>query len=150
MGPHPFPPHMGLEATQVCIAPTTLVSMLLQQGVPNHLWHHVSPFTNPFVPSEVSIILVGMTFSLGLDKPCLSWQKIVCAYKYFLFNAIYKEFSYLYSTKLLNKTFLIKMFCGMCHLHELWTLPHAAILSVLHSVNTAFLEEIHKENTWLN
>ena len=82
----------------VCITPILESMVLHQGGVKPPLWYDLSPFTHPLVPSVVSIILVIITFFFRLDEAMLflAWQKFVCTYKYFLFNAIYKEFSYLY------------------------------------------------------
>ena len=44
------------------------------QNPPPPLWHHVYPFTHPFVPSKVSVILVSITSSNKPDKAMLFWH----------------------------------------------------------------------------
>ena len=61
------------------------------------IWHHVSPFAHPLMPSVVNIILISIRFSFRPDAAMLFIMVKAClCFKQFLFIAILKEFMYLY------------------------------------------------------
>ena len=77
-------PHTGTRWHNICHLPNRIQALHRLTWFYHLACHlHGIPSATTLVPSAICTVLVSIIFSTHLMKPCLTWWKFVCNWKYF-------------------------------------------------------------------